>query len=1085
VLAVALAGALVVLQPGADAVAGPATGTYTAAAVPRTVTLITGDRVVVYGPDRVDVQHGPGRERVKFVIRKLGGHLQVIPADAVAMLQARQLDLRLFDVTTLLEFGYDRRGDVPLIVAQSGATARSLAARPRVPGAARVVRDLPGIRGMAARVDRSGAGTFWRDLSAHRLDAAAPKVWLDGLRQPVLEQSVPQVGAPAAWASGFTGEGVTVAVVDTGVDTAHPDLAGKVVASRSFVEFEDELDRVGHGTHVASTVAGTGAASGGRYKGVAPGAKLVGAKVCVSFGCAESWILAGMHWAVTEQRAQVVNMSLGGADSPGTDPVEQAVEDLTAQYGALFVVAAGNAGGDRTVGSPASADAALAVGAVDKQDTLAAFSSRGPRVGDSALKPDISAPGVDITAALSKDSGRGAPGEQYMTISGTSMATPHVAGAAAILVQRRPGWTPEQVKAALMASAAPNPQIGVFAQGAGRLDVAGAVNQTLTTAPASVSFGVQRWPHDDDTAVTKTVSYRNVGTAAVTLNLSVEANGPAGLFGVSRSTVTVPAGGTASVDLTADTRVAGPDGFLGGHLVASAGGTAVARTPFGVEKEVESYDVTFAHTNRAGQPTAEYFTSLIALDGSGVFDAGSDADGTVEVRLPKGRYSLNSNIFDGDAISDLFAPVLDVRGPQRIELDARTAKPMSAQLPRSGLVQFWAAVLFAPPEVGGAWVGPAGESYEGMFIATVGDPRAPGTVTKVDGKWAEPGPDGSLDDSRTVYNLSWTVRDRAITGFHRVVRERDLATVRANYLAGIPGGVATSRAGGWAEGIPFAGGAPLSFHPPFTRTEYYGGTDDIRWDHTLSQRSESGDASTVHLALNVRYRAGRAYTETWNQAVFGPAMPGGYDPAETGWAVRAGDRISTNLPLFSDGAGRAGISTGEGTVKLFRNGVLVREVDTVDAAEFVVPPEPARYRLEATVSRGAPFTLSTRVSAAWEFNSARTPPDRLTPLALSAVRFSPKLDAENTAPAGRTFSIPISTQAQLGSAATPTRSLSVEVSYDDGQTWRPVELRRTAGAWTAVVRHPAGTGFVSLRAKATDRSGNTVTETIIRAYRIA
>src|SRR5438067_1162513 len=174
--------------------------------------------------------------------------------------------------------------------------------------------------------------------------------------------------------------------------------------------------------------AGSGAASNGKYKGVAPGVKLYSAKVCREFGCAESWILAGMQWASSDQHAKVVNMSLGGPDSPGIDPLEQAVQTLTAQNGTLFVIAAGNDGSDYSVGSPGSADDALTVGAVTKQEQLADFSSRGPRIGDSALKPDITAPGVDITAARSKDGFLGTPGDMYMSLSGTSMATPHVAG---------------------------------------------------------------------------------------------------------------------------------------------------------------------------------------------------------------------------------------------------------------------------------------------------------------------------------------------------------------------------------------------------------------------------------------------------------------------------------------------------------------------------------------------------------------------------------------------------------------------------------------------------------------------------------
>src|SRR5262249_51800380 len=148
----------------------------------------------------------------------------------------------------------------------------------------------------------------------------------------------------------------------------------------------------------------------------------------------ESWIIDGMEWAASH--AKVVNMSLGSQEpSDGTTPMDQAVNNLSASTGALFVIAAGNQGTPGWINAPAAADAALTGGAVDGQDQLAWFSNMGPRLNDSALKPDIVAPGVDILAARSHFvDGTG----DYQTMSGTSMAAPHVAGAAAILAERHP-----------------------------------------------------------------------------------------------------------------------------------------------------------------------------------------------------------------------------------------------------------------------------------------------------------------------------------------------------------------------------------------------------------------------------------------------------------------------------------------------------------------------------------------------------------------------------------------------------------------------------------------------------------------------
>jgi subtilisin family serine protease len=529
----------------------------------RSVTLLTGDRIVVHGAgqDRWKAQPGTGREKITFAGTRVAGHLRVVPSDAVAPLRAGHLDERLFDVTALLASGYDdRRGDLPLIVTfadgANGQAARSAAG-------ARVVRPLPGKETYAVRDERRGR--FWPGLTA----GGVRKVWLDGIRQPELDTSLSQIGARAAWQAGYTGSGVTVAVLDTGVDAGHPDLAGRIGATRNFTDgSEDDTDRHGHGTHVASIVGGRG--------GVAPDTTLVSGKVCAVSGCAESWILAGMQWAAAEQRAKVVNLSVGAPDTPGTDPLEAAVDDLSARYGTLFVVSAGNRGPARSVGSPASAAAALAVGAVDRKDRLAGFSSRGPAIDGTAVKPELTAPGVGIVAARGSDGRLGKPGDLYTAVSGTSVATAHVTGAAALLAQQHPDWPGDRLKAALMASAHPVPRTDVFAQGAGRLNVVRAMTQTVTTSPAGVTFDHQA-PHE-----ARTVTYHNHGAAPVTMDLEIRATGPDGkpaaMFTLAAATLTVPAGGVAQTTMTARTGPDVPDGDYSGYLMAVAG-ELVVHTP--------------------------------------------------------------------------------------------------------------------------------------------------------------------------------------------------------------------------------------------------------------------------------------------------------------------------------------------------------------------------------------------------------------------------------------------------------------------------------------------------------------------------
>ncbi|WP_157240070.1 S8 family serine peptidase [Catenuloplanes japonicus] len=1009
----------------------------------RTVTLITGDRITVHRDNVLEVRRGAGREHIRFATERQDGHVSVIPSDAAPLLQSGRVDPRLFDLTTLIEFGYDdSRDDLPLIV--SGGNLRA-------------TRALPG--GLSAvRADRTG--TTWTTLTgAANRRTAATKIWLDGLLQPTLETSVPQIGAPAAWQAGFNGAGATVAVLDTGVDAAHPDLAGRVAAAQNFTEGEeDDRDQVGHGTHVASTIAGK--------QGVAPGATLLAGKVCVVYGCAESWMLAGMQWAA-EQGADVVNMSIGGPDSPGLDPMEEAVQSLTEQYGTLFVIAAGNSGqrGDRTVESPGSADAALTVGAVDKQDNLAVFSSRGPRIGDSALKPEITAPGVDISAAEAGTTG-------HVTMSGTSMATPHVAGAAAILAQQHPDWTAELLKSTLVGSASPGSEIPVTAQGAGRVDVARAITQTVSASPATISFGLQLWPHEDDPVLTQTVTYRNSGTADVTLALSAQ------IVSLSAQTVTVPAGGTAAVTVTMDTTRPMADGFHTGVVTATAG-DLVVRTPFGVEREVESYDVPLSVLDRAGQAAANgnvTFVDLARRTGRRVF---LPATG---VRLPKGDYAVTA-VINGEEDSTFAAHARFVNdGAGRLDIDARNGRDLAVTVPNPEAEATLAEVGAEWPIGYGSSVGT--EGFAGLYSLNLApDVSTDGFQAVVHANFAKRHPDGTFTDSPFAYELQYLTPGTMITGYRHTVAAGELATVTATH--GRQGTGANVGVKGAAPRHPAVSGSWTASQEyrtlPFTRTEYYNADQGVKWGSYFQEGIvEDGFAIPYYLQYGppVAYPVGRTTATTFNKAVFGPSFPDmGYPEAG-----RQGDSMFIAPPLYGDGEGREGYSAGRtaSATRLYRNGELVGEIPDT-GGEFTVPPESATYRVEITSTLGEPNRLTTSLAATWTFTSAHTDPATFAALPMSAVVFTPPTDDASIAPKGRAFSVPLRVDKQENSAAADNRTLTVEASFDDGKTWTPAPVRHGA----AQLRHPSTAGFVSLRATAVDKAGNTVTQTLIRAYEIA
>jgi subtilisin family serine protease len=1106
VLAAVLAGTIVpasTVSAATPPASRPAGGLATAAVRPHTVTLITGDRLTVRGtgPGQVSVAPGPGRAHVRFLARTDHGHLQVVPGDALALVDRGVLDRRLFDVTTLIDSGYDdRRADLPLIVTYPAGGSGQPKAQAQ-PAGATAVRELPAVNGVAVRERRADAGTFWAAIIGDGLRAAAAPVhtiWLDGLRKPALDVSVPLIGAPQAWQAGYTGAGVPVAVVDTGIDASHPDLAGRVVAERNFTDDGDSLDHVGHGTHVASTIAGSGAASGGRYKGVAPDARLLDAKVCVLDGCTESAILAGMQWAAADQHAKVVNLSLGGPDSPGLDPVEQAVQDLTARYGTLFVVAAGNDGLDGSVNSPATADDALAVGAVSKTEQLAEFSSRGPRQGDLGIKPDITAPGVDITAARGKD-GVGDPGDLYTTLSGTSMAAPHVAGSAAILAQEHPDWSPARLKAALMDTAKPNPTIGVYAQGAGRVDIGAAVRQPVVATPASLDFGMRPFPHTDDRPDRRDITYHNAGAIPVRLDLAVQTTAPAGLFTVDPAAVTVPAGGDATATVTADTRVGGADGLLSGRLVATGGATTV-QIPLAVEREEESYDVTLVHLDRHGKPATLFTTDLLGIDrdGSWSVDEYDNPGPSTTVRLPKGRYVLSGMVMEdlpaGRAFSMIMQPIVDVSKPLTLTLDARKAKPVSATVPRAGATQLVGNIGF---EMNLGHVGFSaallGDTFDGMSSAQLGPAgTAPGLVSNVSGQWGRAGANGDTRNSPYAYLLSWFRPGAFYTGFRHAVAARDLATVHVNLAAEARGVTGAMELSSSVPGQDGGGGAVHHFRYdlPGSRTAYVNTDAGVRWTSLFTQETPStdpDDPTPVAIGYNesppTRYQAGHTYRETWNQGVFGPVLPDPPPYAGSG-LTRHGDTITVDPMLFGDRAGRSGFSLLDtATMTLYRNGKKFAEQDAV-AGDFDVPPDAAQYRLELRTTRSTdlPFTLSTRNTVAWTFRSGHVNGDGPVPLPISVLRFLPELDQRNTS-GGGTRTVPVRVARQPGSPAGKPGQVTVQVSFDDGGHWIAAPIACTGADCRLTVKQPAGHGFVALRSTARDDGGNTVEQPVIRASR--
>lgn len=327
----------------------------------------------------------------------------------------------------------------------------------------------------------------------------------------MLDESVPMIHAPDVWAGrglrqGYTGAGVGVAVIDSGCDASHPDLPlGAKVAKNYYVvttplgvrtnasTFADGVEtdtEEGHGTHVASTIAGTGAASGGRFVGVAPGASLDCFKAGTGPAIWTWWALKGFDWVLQNGSAanvRVISNSWGGGDGEDydpLDPVNVVVKDCY-DHGVTVVFAASNSGGPNKLNRYAVSPYVVGVAAVDKQGKLATFSSTGRPGGDMTrdanglYRPAVAAPGVDIEAARSMAGAAMSTGVDpenpfYTVASGTSMATPHVSGVVALMMQARPQLTPQNVIDILEGTAMPLPY-ETWEAGAGLVDAYAAV----------------------------------------------------------------------------------------------------------------------------------------------------------------------------------------------------------------------------------------------------------------------------------------------------------------------------------------------------------------------------------------------------------------------------------------------------------------------------------------------------------------------------------------------------------------------------------------------------------------------------------
>ena len=371
-----------------------------------------------------------------------------------------------------------------------------------------VVTSLPLVNGFEARVPATSlpsiaAQASVRSVSANR-QASFEEYSYD--ESTTASSFARTSGASALWSKGYLGQGIGVAVIDTGISPM-PDLAGRIVHGPDLSGEGNVIDTYGHGTVMAGIIGGSGADSatrtGGAYTGVAPRSTLVAVKAAGRNGVVDvSTMLQAMHWVAAYKdqfNIRVLNLSWGtsSTQSPALDPLNYAVQRLW-KRGIVVVVAAGNSGPHAgSITKPGDDPVVLTVGAYDDKqnvdatdDALASWSSRGPTAA-GIRKPDLVAPGRTLTASRSSGSyvettyPKALISPSYIKGSGTSEAAAVVSGLAALVLQANPNLTPDQVKGLLTSTASPIAGVSGESQGAGRvLGGAALTAATAATVPA-------------------------------------------------------------------------------------------------------------------------------------------------------------------------------------------------------------------------------------------------------------------------------------------------------------------------------------------------------------------------------------------------------------------------------------------------------------------------------------------------------------------------------------------------------------------------------------------------------------------------
>ncbi|MEU6323368.1 S8 family serine peptidase [Streptomyces sp. NPDC047009] len=1114
-----------------------------------TVTLVTGDRVLVQGlgtaHPRVAITPAviPGRSTFFSTTTGSDGHVSVVPGDMIPLMGS-VLDPKLFDITELVHEGYDdaHGAALPLIV-QHAAGVRSAAGT--LSGTKlHVVRELGSIhatavrearkdaaKGLGASLAEAGRAALARHRAIRALATAGPlagvtHVWLDAKvhAAPVakhasvksaagpLDWNLTKISAPEAWAAGKTGKGVKVAVIDSGIDTTHPDLAGKVVDAANFSDSSDTLDHFGNGTFVAGSIAGSGAAADGQRKGVAYDADLLNAKFLDDAGEGSlSGLMAGMDWAA-QHGAKVANISVAdGVVSEGDDPVSMEINKLTEQYGTLFVVPSVRTLSG-SLAQPAGAADALTVASTTMTDMLDPMSGRGPVWGDNSLKPDMGAPGDLVVQARAADGSVGDPVDQYYTqLSGAGLGTSPVSSAAAILAQAHPDWTPAQLKSVLQESSdAPRSSTSAYQMGSGRLNIGRSLQEQVVPDRGAFDFGYLDCKTSG--SVSRQVTLTNTGDTDVTYDLNVDVadsnQQPADPTAVtlSASRITVPAGKSTSVKVTVDTAMI-DDGAWTGKVAATPVGAGTALTlPVAVWRAAEMCPLHISAVDRNGAPTPSIVR--IMNRANGLFQDVPIGPGGKTMWFQQGRHfamvaRMASVSADGKAegvllnLPDVFPYSMD-----NLVLDARKAHKFSVSIPGRK----------ANPSLAEVGVHQRADNafnfQTGSLVEDFGSQDSPVDLYAGDGSdtAAPAGTTHTMQYVRmndaVVANRPWTATTEYDLNWQGTAFPADLThTVTGQDIKGLAQIDTEFRQPGafgdrvWEARVPALAGVAIRqrLTAPSHRTDYV--TPGVDWLHAFQVEGSYADAITFFQNAAEHYLPGKQK----EVKLGGPLTQAG--EVEVDWEPGTGARnMLLNINRMTDTAGDSVADSIPGvgeadrrrlTYQLWQDGDLVFDDERSGPVSWFIPKVPTKktdWVLHGeTMMQQELAGAGTESSATWHFTTDMTSAGTKTYLPpLLNINLRTPLDGYDKAEFGKPMEIGLATK-RLDGVTAKIASMTGAWSTDGGGHWTTARMvRGDDGQYRMHLPAEALVkgGTVALHVTAKDADGNSVDQILNNAFKV-